>query len=132
MSINEVSWVEITIYVIDTEGNVVNPEPFTVVDSPQAVGLYNLTDNFEVGKNATVKLIESDPTVGISDNSEILQGTHRIAHVGRIVPILVSETGENAQDYIATMSFGPTTTQQVTTTEISGSLIPNLNLSPSA
>jgi predicted secreted protein len=94
-------------YLIDTEGNIVNPEPFTVVDSPQAVALYNLKDNFEVGKNATVKLIESDPTVGISDNSEILQGTHRIAHVGRIVPILVTETGPAKSDYITTMSFIP-------------------------
>jgi len=45
-------------YIIDLEGNVVNPEPYTTVDSPQAVGLYNLLDNFEVGKNAVVKLIE--------------------------------------------------------------------------
>jgi len=96
-------------YLIDTEGNVVNPEPFTVVDSPQAVGLYNLVDNFEVGKNAIVKLIEPDPTIDEIPNAEILQGAHRIAHVGRIVPILVSETGENKQDYITTMSFGSPT-----------------------
>jgi len=98
-------------YLIDTEGNVVNPEPFTTADSPQAVGLYNLTDNFEVGKNAVVKLIESDPTLDEIPNAEILQGTHRIAHVGRIVPILVTETGENKQDYITTMSFGSLSTQ---------------------
>jgi len=97
-------------YLIDTKGNVVNPEPFTVIDSPQAVGLYNLVDNFEVGKNATVKLIEPNPTIDTIPNSEILQGTHRIAHVGRIVPILVTENGENAQNYITTMSFGPLTT----------------------
>ncbi len=95
---------------IDTEGNVVNPEPFTVADSPQAVGLYNLTDNFEVGKNATVKLIEPNPLYDEIPNSEILTGTHRIAHVGRIVPILVTENGENVQNYITTMSFGPLTT----------------------
>jgi hypothetical protein len=92
-------------YLIDTEGNVVNPEPFTVADSPQAVGLYNLTDNFEVGKNATIKLIETNPLYDEIPNAEILQGTYRIAHVGRIVPILVTETGENVQDYITTMSF---------------------------
>lgn len=97
-------------YLIDTEGNVVNPEPYTVVDSPQAVGLYNLVDNFEVGKNAIVKLIEPDPTISTIPNAEILQGTHRIAHVGRIVPILVTENGENIQNYITTMSFGPLTT----------------------
>lgn len=97
-------------YLIDTEGNVVNPEPFTVVDSPQAVGLYNLVDNFEVGKNAIVKLIEPDPTINEIPNAEILQGTHRIAHVGRIVPVLVTENGEDVQNYITTMSFGPLTT----------------------
>ena len=100
-------------YLIDTEGNVVNPEPFTVVDSPQAVGLYNLKDNFEPGKRAIVKLIEPDPTIDEIPNAEILQGTHRIAHVGRIVPVAVSETGENTQDYTTTMSFGATSTQFV-------------------
>lgn len=94
-------------YLIDTEGNIVNPEPFTVVDSPQAVGLYNLVDNFEIGKNATVKLIEPNPLYDTIPNAEILQGTHRIAHVGRIVPILVTETGPAKSDYITTMSFIP-------------------------
>jgi hypothetical protein len=114
-------------YLIDLEGNVVNPEPYTVIDSPQAVGLYNLVDNFEPGKNAVVKLIETNPLLDEIPNSEILQGTHKIAHVGRIVPILVTETGENVQDYIATMSFGPTSTQQINTSTLSGSFIPNLN-----
>lgn len=114
-------------YLIDLEGNVVNPEPYTVIDSPQAAGLYNLVDNFEPGKNAIVKLIESNPLLDEIPNGEILQGTHRIAHVGRIVPILVTETGENVQDYIATMSFGPTSTQQISTSTLSGSFIPNLN-----
>jgi hypothetical protein len=114
-------------YLIDLEGNVVNPEPYTVIDSPQAVGLYNLKDNFEPGKNAVVKLIESNPLLDEIPNGEILQGTHRIAHVGRIVPILVTETGENVQDYIATMSFGSISTQQISTSTLSGSLIPNLN-----
>ena len=96
-------------YIIDTKGDVVNPEPYDTADSPQAVGLYNLIDNFEVGKRATVKLIEPDPTIDEIPNAEILQGTHRIAHVGRIVPILVTENGEGSLDYIPTMSFGPLT-----------------------
>lgn len=100
-------------YLIDLEGNVVNPEPFTAADSPQAVGLYNLTDNFEVDKRATVKLIEPNPLYDEIPNSEILQGTYRIAHVGRIVPIAVSENGENIQNYVQTMSFGPLSTQFV-------------------
>jgi hypothetical protein len=98
-------------YIIDTQGNVVNPEPFTTADNPQAVGLYNLTDNFEVDKRATVKLIETNPLYDEIPNAEILQGTHTITHVGRIVPILVTETGVNDLDYITTMSFGPLSSQ---------------------
>jgi hypothetical protein len=114
-------------YLIDTEGNVVNPEPFTVADSPQAVGLYNLTDNFEVGKNATVKLIEPNPTIDEIPNAEILQGTHRIAHVGRIVPIAVSENGENIQNYVATMSFGPLSTQFIEGVQSIGNVTARFN-----
>jgi hypothetical protein len=110
-------------YLIDTEGNVVNPEPFTVADSPQAVPLYNLKDNFEPGKRATVKLIEPNPIYDTIPNSEILQGTHTIAHVGRIVPILVTETGENIQDYITTMSFAT----PFTVSPPSIFVIPNVN-----
>lgn len=100
-------------YLIDTEGNIVNPEPFTVADSPQAVGLYNLLNTFETGKMATIKLIEPNPLYNTIPNSEILQGTHRIAHVGRIVPILTTETGEAPLDYLTTMSF-----QEITVTGI--------------
>jgi hypothetical protein len=94
-------------YLIDINGNVVSPEPYTETTSIEAVYLHNLKNNFEPGKRATVKLIEPNPTLDIIPNSEILTGTHTIAHVGRIVPILVTETGENVQDYITTMSFGP-------------------------
>ena len=103
-------------YLIDTEGNVVNPEPDTVSNRPQAIGLYNLNNNFEVGKRAVVKLIEPNPLLDEIPNSEVLTGIHPIVHVGRIAPILITETGSNNQDYITTMSFGSLTTQNTTLT----------------
>jgi len=98
-------------YLIDINGNVTNPESFTVADSPEAIALYNLKNNFEVGKRAIIKTLEPDPTQNVTSNAAFLSGTHRIAHIGKIVPILVTETGPNQSDYITTMSFGPTSTQ---------------------
>jgi hypothetical protein len=92
-------------YLIDIKGNVTNPEASTVVDSPEAIALYNLKNNFEPGKRAIVKTLEPDPTSNIVSDAASLQGIHKIAHVGKIVPILVTETGENIQDYVTTMSF---------------------------
>jgi hypothetical protein len=94
-------------YLIDTEGNVVNPEPTDTLDNPQSIALYNLINNFEPGKRATVKLITPNPVYDTIPNSEILTGIHNIASVGRIVPILVTETGPAKSDYITTMSFIP-------------------------
>lgn len=102
-------------YLIDINGNVVNPEPYTETTSIEAVPLHNLKANFEVGKNAIVKTVEPNPTQDTSPNANVLAGSHRIAHIGKIVPILVTETGENKQDYVTTMSFGPTSTQTSTT-----------------
>jgi len=93
-------------YIIDTQGNVTNPEPDVTPSRPQAVALYNLIDNFEPGKNAVIKLIGNDPLLTANPNDDALTGKHTITHVGRISPILVSETGYNIQDYVATMSFG--------------------------
>jgi hypothetical protein len=100
-------------YLIDINGNVINPEPYTETTNIDAVALHNLKANFEIGKRATVKLIEPDPTQASAPNANSLKGTHTIAHVGRIIPILVTETGENRPDYITTMSFGPPSTQTV-------------------
>jgi len=100
-------------YLIDINGNVINPEPYTETTNIDAVALHNLKANFEIGKRATVKLIEPDPTQISAPSANSLKGTHTIAHVGRIIPILVTETGENRPDYITTMSFGPSTTQTV-------------------
>jgi hypothetical protein len=85
-------------YLIDTEGNTVKPEPGNSA-------LYNLIDNFESGKNAVVRLISNDPTLTDNPNDDALTGLHPITHVGRISPILITETGSGNLDYIPTMSF---------------------------
>ena len=103
-------------YLIDTKGNVVNPEPANNIVDPQGVPLYNLVDNFEPGKRAIVRLIGNDPLLTENPNDDSLTGIHNITHVGRIVPILVTETGENKQNYVTTMSFGPLSTQTVDVT----------------
>ena len=100
-------------YLIDINGNIINPEPYVETTSIEAVALHNLKNNFEIGKNAIVKTIEPNPTQDTSPNANVLAGNHRIAHVGKIVPILVTETGENKQNYVTTMSFGPTSTQNI-------------------
>lgn len=102
-------------YIIDDKGNPVNPEPDFAGSRDQAVGLYNLIDDYEVGKRAIVKLIEPNPLYDdIPKNSDVLTGVHKITGVGRIAPIAVTETGKKIEDYITTMSFG---SLEVTTTE---------------
>ena len=102
-------------YIIDDQGNPVNPEPDFAGTRDQAVGLYNLVDDYEVGKRAIVKLIEPNPLYDdIPKNSDILTGVHKITGVGRIAPIAITETGKKIEDYVATMSFG---SLEVTTTE---------------
>lgn len=85
-------------YLIDTNGNVSNPEP-------GVSALYNLIDNFEPGKNAVVRLIGSDPTLTANPNDDALTGLYKITHVGRITPILLSQSGSSSLDYATTMSF---------------------------
>jgi len=90
-------------YLIDTNGAVSNPEP-------GVPSLYNLIDNFEPGKKAVVRLIGNDPSLTENPNDNSLTGIHNITYVGRIAPILITETGSNPGAYITTMSFdsGPT------------------------
>lgn len=85
-------------YLIDEQGNVVNPEPDTIA-------LYNLLDSYESGKNALVRLISGDPTQNSNPNDDSLTGLHPITYVGRIVPLLVSETGSGLQDYDDVLYF---------------------------
>lgn len=85
-------------YLIDEQGNVVNPEPNTIA-------LYNLLDSFESGKNALVRLISGDPTQNTNLNDDSLTGLHPITHVGRISPILMSETGSNFSNTASILYF---------------------------
>lgn len=92
-------------YLIDTNGGIVNPEPDTISNRPQAIGLYNLKNNFEPGKNAVVKLIESDPLYTANPNDDALTGKYPITHVGRLALLATSENGVANVDYLRTMSF---------------------------
>jgi len=92
-------------YLIDTNGSIVNPEPDAISNRPQAIGLYNLLNNFESGKNAVVKLIESDPLYTPNPNDDALVGKHPITHVGRLALLATSEIGIGNVDYLHTMSF---------------------------
>jgi hypothetical protein len=85
-------------YIIDEQGNVVNPEPDTTA-------LYNLLDSYESGKNALVRLISGDPTQNANPNDDTLTGLHPITYVGRIAPLLISETGSGLQDYNNVLYF---------------------------
>lgn len=81
-------------YLIDEEGNVTNPEPGNV-------GLVNLMDNFEVGKRAVVNAhFDSSITLG-----NLVGGPFNITGIGRISPILITETGSSLGGHITTMSF---------------------------
>jgi hypothetical protein len=85
-------------YLIDTEGNIANPDPNTPA-------LYNLIDNFELGKQASVKLIGGGPEQSANPNDDTLVGDHKITGIGRISPILITETGSSIGAYEPTMSF---------------------------
>lgn len=85
-------------YLVDTDGNVVNPEPNTTA-------LYNLLDNFESGRNATIKLISNDPLNTSNPNDNALVGNHPITHVGRIAPLMISETGSLFSNTASRLDF---------------------------
>lgn len=85
-------------YLIDEQGNVVNPEPDTIA-------LYNLLDSYESGKNALIRLISGDPAQSSNPNDDSLTGLHPITHIGRISPILMSETGSNFADTASILYF---------------------------
>jgi hypothetical protein len=89
-------------YIIDTQGNVVNPEPGINTSRDQAIGLYNLIDNFEIGKKAIIKQIEYDPTLSVYKNTS---GIHTITGVGFMENIAVTEIGLTPESYTPTMSF---------------------------
>jgi hypothetical protein len=94
-------------WIIDEKGNTTDPEinidPFTGLQ--QNVGVINLTDTFEPGKNVNVSLISNDPLLTSNPNDDSLTGIHPITYLGRINSILITETGSNSIDYLRTASF---------------------------
>jgi len=80
-------------YLVDSNGEIYQPAPLTPT-------LYNLVDNFEINKKATLKTITNS-----GSNFSFLNGTHPITNVGRLDLILVSETGSEKNDYVPTISF---------------------------
>jgi hypothetical protein len=79
-------------YLIDVQGNVVTPQP-------NSIDVLNLVQNFEAGKIVNVTSLEGTTLF------TTLLGTKQITGVGRIQPILITETGSGRTDYITTMSF---------------------------
>ena len=80
-------------YLIDAQGNVVTPQA-------NSFSLLNLNQNFEIGK--TVNVTSLDGTTLFTT----LLGNKTTTGIGKIEPILITETGSGRMDYIQTMSFG--------------------------
>lgn len=79
-------------YIIDAQGNVVAPQP-------NSIDILNMLQNFESGKIVNVTSLEGTTLF------TTLLGTKQTTGVGRIQPILITETGVERTDYITTMSF---------------------------
>jgi len=79
-------------YLIDAQGNVVAPQP-------NSIDILNMLQNFETGRVVNVTSLEGTTLF------TTLLGTKQITGVGRIQPILITETGVERTDYITTMSF---------------------------
>jgi len=82
-------------YIIDAQGNVVAPQP-------NSIDILNMLQNFESGKIVNVTSLEGTTLF------TTLLGTKQITDVGRIQPILITETGSGRTDHIITMSFSST------------------------
>jgi hypothetical protein len=79
-------------YLIDAQGNVVSPQP-------NSIALLNLRSNFENGKIANVTTLDGTTLF------TTLLGNKSITNIGKIEPLLITETGSGRMDYIRTMSF---------------------------
>jgi hypothetical protein len=79
-------------YLIDAQGNVVAPQP-------NSIDILNMVQNFEAGRVVNVTSLEGTTLF------TTLLGTKQTTGVGRIQPILITETGVERTDYITTMSF---------------------------
>jgi hypothetical protein len=79
-------------YLIDAQGDVVAPQP-------NSIDILNMLQNFEAGRIVNVTSLEGTTLF------TTLLGTKQTTGVGRIQPILITETGSGRTDYVTTMSF---------------------------
>jgi hypothetical protein len=87
-------------YLIDDQGNV------TTV-SPNSTALYNLRNMFPEGSTA---VMDSPTATSVLAS---LVGEHTVTDVGSIQPLLVSEYGSRAIDFVLSMSFIPYDSNQL-------------------
>jgi hypothetical protein len=79
-------------YLIDAQGNVVAPQP-------NSIDILNMLQNFEAGRVVNVTSLEGTTLF------TTLLGTKQTTGIGRVQPILITETGSGRTDHINTMSF---------------------------
>jgi len=79
-------------YLVDENGNVSKP-------SEDYVSLENLTQNFEIGKNAIVR---NDAATAV--NGQLI-GRKKITGIGKQEPIVYSQTGSSEGAYIVPLNF---------------------------
>ena len=85
-------------YLVDENGNVSQP-------SEDSDALYNLIQNFEIGKNLVVR---NDIPSAINGQ---IGGKHKITAVGRQAPLLYSQTGSTAGANVSLLDFNTSLNQ---------------------
>jgi hypothetical protein len=88
-------------YLVDENGNVSQP-------SEDSDALYNLIQNFEVGKNLIVR---NDIPSAINGQ---IGGKHKITAIGRQAPLLYSQTGSTAGANVSFLDFDSNLNQSTT------------------
>ena len=96
-------------YLVDENGNVSKP-------SEDYASLYNLVQNFEVGKNVIVR---NDAASAVNGQ---LVGKQRISAVGKQEPIIYSQTGSSEGAYIIPLNFNSELNQS-TTPRMEGTMV---------
>ena len=100
-------------YLVDENGNVSKP-------SEDYNSLINLTQNFEVGKNAIVR---NDAATAI--NGQLI-GRKKITGIGKQEPIIYSQTGSSEGAYIIPLNFN-SELNSITTPRMEGRYFSNCN-----
>ena len=96
-------------YLVDENGNVSKP-------SEDYNSLINLTQNFEVGKNAIVR---NDAATAI--NGQLI-GRKKITGIGKQEPIIYSQTGSSEGAYIIPLNFN-SELNSITTPRMEGTMV---------